>query len=81
MVATSSVRDLVALFNGDKYSYAYYHPFLIREVCRIRRPGSLENLRTIIYGHVPADRIDPDGYEVMERGYEMWMAEMAALKG
>lgn len=70
-------RTLIALFLGDRDSTGYYHPFLIRELCRLRQPKDLDALRQFVYGPMPVDRIDPDGYETLERGYLMWISDLA----
>jgi hypothetical protein len=72
-------KELIPLYLGDRDSYGYYSPRIVFEVCRRMKPSSLDLLRQRFYGQTAVDDIDPEGYETLERGFEIWQDSLPLL--
>lgn len=71
-------HDLVNLWHGDDHSTGYHHPFLVFEVLRKRKFGSVDLLRAFFYPRLAAHEVPNAPNEIIVACYENWERRRAA---
>ena len=74
-----TVTDLLDLWHGDALSTGYCHPYLVRAVCRIAKPPSLELLFTDwVYPGLVQAEVPYRAQRLVAAGYRLWRREVEA---
>jgi hypothetical protein len=70
-------RDLAALFTGDRDSLGYYHPALVRELCRRMKPPSAQAVYSLLYDVERRGQLPSVAADAIDEGYAKWRSESA----